>query len=169
MGRNAIETVMGAAVLLVAAVFVYFAYNTAQIRAVTGYEVSARFFKIGGLSKGSDVRISGIKVGTVLTSTLDPKTFDAVVSLSIRPDIQLPVDTSATISSSGMLGDKYVLLAPGEAQEILAPGAEITNTKDFRSLEDQVGEIIFLATGGSEGEANGGGLDSGPGLDGPGQ
>jgi len=150
MGRNAIETVMGAAVLLVAAVFVYFAYNTAQIKAVTGYEVSARFFKVGGLSKGSDVRISGIKVGTVMSNVLDPVTFDAVVNMSIRPDIKLPADTVATISSSGLLGDKYVMLMPGQADETLTEGSEIANTKDFKSLEDQVGEIIFLATGGDE-------------------
>lgn len=152
MGRNAIETVMGAAVLLVAAVFVYFAYNTAQIKAVTGYEVSARFFKIGGLGKGSDVRISGIKVGTVTSNTLDPVTFDAIVTMSLRPDIKLSTDTVATIASSGMLGDKYVMLLPGEGKEQLAVGGVITKTKDFRSLEDQVGEIIFLATGGDEGQ-----------------
>jgi len=150
MGRNAIETVMGAAVLLVAAVFVYFAYNTAQIKAVTGYEVSARFFKIGGLGKGSDVRISGIKVGTVVSNTLDPVTFDAIVTMSIRPDIKLSTDTVATISSSGMLGDKYVMLLPGQSQEKLGTGGVIGKTKDFRSLEDQVGEIIFLATGGED-------------------
>lgn len=150
MGRNAIETVMGAAVLLVAAVFVYFAYNTAQIKAVTGYEVTARFFKIGGLGKGSDVRISGIKVGTVMSNTLDPVTFDAIVTMSIRPDIKLSTDTIATIASSGMLGDKYVMLLPGEGKEQLAVGGVITKTKDFRSLEDQVGEIIFLATGGDD-------------------
>jgi len=150
MGRNAIETVMGAAVLLVAAVFVYFAYNTAQIKAVTGYEVSARFFKIGGLGKGSDVRISGIKVGTVISNTLDPVTFDAIVTMSLRPDIKLSTDTVATIASSGMLGDKYVMLLPGQGKEQLAVGGVITKTKDFRSLEDQVGEIIFLATGGDE-------------------
>jgi len=152
MGRNAIETVMGAAVLLVAAVFVYFAYNTAQIKAVTGYEVSARFFKIGGLGKGSDVRISGIKVGTVISNTLDPVTFDAIVTMSLRPDIKLSTDTVATIASSGMLGDKYVMLLPGQGKEQLAVGGVITKTKDFRSLEDQVGEIIFLATGGDEGQ-----------------
>jgi len=152
MGRNAIETVMGAAVLLVAAVFVYFAYNTAQIKAVTGYEVSARFFKIGGLGKGSDVRISGIKVGTVISNTLDPVTFDAIVTMSLRPDIKLSTDTVATIASSGMLGDKYVMLLPGQGKEQLAIGGVITKTKDFRSLEDQVGEIIFLATGGDEGQ-----------------
>ncbi|MBL4615962.1 MAG: outer membrane lipid asymmetry maintenance protein MlaD [Magnetovibrio sp.] len=148
MGRNAIETVMGAAVLLVAAVFVYFAINTAQIKAVTGYEIDARFFKVGGLGKGSDVRISGIKVGTVVSSSLDPVTYDAVVTMTIRPDIKLASDTVATIASSGMLGDKYVMLVPGQSDTFLAAGDLITDTKDFKSLEDQVGEIIFLATGG---------------------
>lgn len=151
MGRNAIETVMGAAVLLVAALFVYFAYNTAQIKAVTGYELSARFFKVGGLSKGSDVRVSGIKVGTVTDSRLDPVTYDAVVTLSISPDVKLPVDTEATIASSGMLGDKYIMLLPGNDTAMLESGAAIARTKDYRSLEDQVGEIIFLATGGDNG------------------
>ena len=148
MGRNAIETVLGAAVLLVAGLFVYFAYNTAQIKAVTGYEVSARFFKVGGLAKGSDVRISGIKVGTVTDSSLDPVTFDAVITMSISPDVKLPADTAATIASSGLLGDKYIMLLPGNETARLETGGLIANTKDYRSLEDQVGEIIFLATGG---------------------
>lgn len=155
MGRNAIETVMGAAVLLVAGLFVYFAYNTAQIKAVTGYEVTARFFKIGGLSKGSDVRISGIKVGTVVDSRLDPVTYDAVLTLSISPEVKLPADTQATIASSGMLGDKYVMLLPGKDTAMLEANSTIANTKDFRSLEDQVGEIIFLATGGENGGNSG--------------
>jgi len=150
MGRNAIETIMGAAVLLVAGFFVYFAYNTAQIKAVSGYELNARFFKIGGLGKGSDVRISGIKIGTVLENRLDPVTFDAVVVMSIRPDVKLPADTVASIASSGMLGDKYIQLVPGSDTAILEAGSDIANTKDYRSLEDQVGEIIFLATGGED-------------------
>lgn len=148
MGRNVIETIMGGAVLVVAGVFVYFAYNTAEVKAVTGYEITARFYKIGGLTKGSDVRISGIKVGTVISNRLDPETFDAVVTLSITPEIKLPGDTQAIISSSGLMGDKYVSLETGTAAEIIQPGGEITSTKDFRSLEDQVGEIIFLASGG---------------------
>jgi len=152
MGRNAIETVMGGAVLVVAAMFVYFASNTAQVSKVTGYELSARFFKVGGLTSGSDVRISGIKIGSVTDSSLDPETFDAVVTLSIRSDIKLPTDTVAAIASSGMLGDKYLQLIPGNEKTVLEVGSEILKTKDYRSLEDQVGEIIFLATGG-DGEA----------------
>ncbi|GAB6053590.1 outer membrane lipid asymmetry maintenance protein MlaD [Magnetospira thiophila] len=146
MRSNMVETVMGAVVLLVAAMFVFFAYNTAQVRAVSGYEVKAAFFKLGGLSRGADVRISGIKVGTVLDRALDPKTYDAVVTLSISRDIQLPTDTVASIGSEGILGGKYIRLMPGQSTEMLAAGGQITHTQDFRSLEDQVGEIIFLAT-----------------------
>ncbi|CCQ73703.1 Putative toluene tolerance protein Ttg2C (fragment) [Magnetospira sp. QH-2] len=137
---------MGAVVLLVAAMFVFFAYNTAQVSAVSGYKVTAAFFKLGGLSVGADVRISGIKVGTVMDRHLDPQTYDAVVTLSISPDVKLPADTVASIGSEGILGGKYIRLTPGQATEMVAAGGALTRTQDYRSLEDQVGEIIFLAT-----------------------
>jgi len=150
MGRNAIETVMGAVVLMMAGMFLYFAYTTAEIKTVQGYDVSAAFYKIGGLNKGSDVRINGIKIGTVVEQDLDPETFDAVVRMSIVSDIKLPVDTTAAIASEGILGGKYVRLEPGTQKTYLADGGAITKIKDFTSLEDQVGKIIFLATGSSD-------------------
>ena len=149
MGRNMIESVMGGVVLMVAALFVFFGYEMADVEAVRGYEVQAVFSRIGGLARGSDVRVSGIKVGTVVDHALDPVTFDAVVTLSISPEFKLPSDTKASITSEGLLGEKYVRLEPGTASDVIAAGAEITDTYDYRSLEDQVGEIIFLATGGS--------------------
>ena len=153
MRRNAIETVMGAVVLLVAGVFVFFAYDMAQVKAVEGYEVTALFYKIGGLNEGSDVRISGIKVGTVIDHELDSESYDARVRMTITREVKLPVDTVASIASEGLLGGKYVRLEPGTDKSYIKDGGTITKTKDFRSLEDQVGEIIFLATGGDEGGA----------------
>ena len=147
MRRNAFETILGALVLLVAGVFVFFAYNTAQVKSIDGYALKARFFKIGGLTAGSDVRINGIKVGTVVSAELDNETYDAVVTMSIKPEIRLPKDTAAGIGSEGIIGGKYVRLRPGLEKSIMPPGGIITKTKDFRSLEDHVGEIIFLATG----------------------
>lgn len=149
--RSTIETVMGAVVLLIAGMFVYVAYTTAQISTEDGYEVTATFFKVGGLTAGSDVRINGIKVGTVSGLNLDRQTYDAVVHLSIAGNIQLPTDTVAAIGSEGILGGKYVRIDPGSAGETIAAGGQIERTQDFRSLEDQVGEIIFLATGGEDG------------------
>ena len=153
MRRNAIETVMGAVVLLVAAVFVFFSYDMVQVKAVEGYEVTALFYKIGGLNEGSDVRISGIKVGTVIDHNLDPESYDARVRMTITGEVKLPLDTVASIASEGLLGGKYVRLEPGTDKSYIKGGGTITKTKDFRSLEDQVGEIIFLATGGDEGGA----------------
>ncbi len=150
MRRNAIETVMGAVVLLVAALFVYVAYTSAQVGAAAGYPVQASFGKVGGLAVGSDVRISGIKVGTVAARTLDPQSYDAIVTLSIADSIKLPEDTIASIASEGPLGGRYVRLEPGHAQATIPPGGTIRETRGFRSLEDQVGEIIFLATGKSD-------------------
>ena len=148
MGKNAIETVMGAVVLMVAGVFVYFAYSMAGVEAVQGYQVTALFYKIGGLKEGSDVRVNGIKVGNVVKLGLDSETYDAVVTVSISGDLRLPVDTVASIASAGLMGGKYVRIEPGTEKKFLADGGRFTKTKDFRSLEDQVGEIIFLATGG---------------------
>ena len=148
MGRNSVETVLGAVVLIVAGAFLFFAINVAQVKAVQGYEISANFLKIGGLSKGSDVRVNGIKIGTVTDRRLDPKTFDAIVVMSILPDVKLPKDTVATIGSEGILGGKYVRLKPGRSADMVAPGGKLGKTEDFKSLEDQVSEIIFLATGG---------------------
>ena len=148
MRSNAVETVLGAVVLIVAGFFLVFALNTAQVRATDGYTVSAAFLKVGGLSKGSDVRMNGIKIGTVGELILDPETYDAIVTMSIRDDVQLPVDSVASIESAGIVGGKFVGIQPGGADELLADAGRIARTKDFRSLEDQVGEIIFLATGG---------------------
>jgi len=150
MKRNPIETVLGAVVLLVAAMFLVFAYSIADLKAVTGYEVRASFLKVGGLERGSDVRISGIDVGTVTAQTLNPETFQAQVVMSIEPGIVLPTDTEATIVSDGLLGGKYINLVPGRSTDRIAAGGAIARTRDYQSLEDLVGQIIFLATNSGE-------------------
>ena len=146
MKRNAIETVLGAVVLVVAAMFLAFAYSTANIRSVKGYPIVADFVKVGGLTRGSDVRISGITIGTVSDQQLDPKTFNARVTMTIKPTVHLPTDTEASIVGEGLLGGKYVNLVPGQAKDLIAPGGKVARARDFQSLEDMVGQIIFLAT-----------------------
>ena len=126
--------------------FLVFAYSASDLRAVTGYDVTAAFLKVGGLERGSDVRISGINVGTVTAQNLDPKTFEARVTMSISADVTLPTDTTAAIVSDGLLGGKYINLIPGQATDRIGAGGAITRTRDFQSLEELVGEIIVLAT-----------------------
>jgi phospholipid/cholesterol/gamma-HCH transport system substrate-binding protein len=149
MTRNVLETLLGAVVLIVAVGFLAFAYNTSQVQQDGGYELIARFDKVDGLERGSDVRISGIKVGSVLDQTLDPETYRAEVRFSLREDIQLPADTSAAVVSNGLLGGKYLALVPGGDIEMLEPGGEVTLTQSAVNLEDLIGHMIF-SQGGEE-------------------
>ena len=146
MTRNLAETVMGGVVLAIAATFVWIFVQATQIQSVKGYEVSAKFLKVAGLTRGSDVRISGINVGSVTGRTLDTENFEAVIRISIKPDVKLPKDTIAAIASDGLLGGAYIRLKPGRAKETLVAGDIIAKTEDFDSVEDQVRRIIFLAT-----------------------
>ena len=150
MTRNLLETLLGAVVLAVAIGFLTFAYNTSQVTENGGYELIARFDKVDGLERGSDVRISGIKVGTVLDQTLDPETYRAEVRFSLREDIQLPADTSAAVVSNGLLGGKYLALVPGGDIEMLQPGGEVTLTQSAVNLEDLIGHMIFSQGGGEQ-------------------
>ena len=147
MRGNVIETVMGAVVLVVAALFLVFAYKTSQLRAVSGYQVSAEFSRVDGIRQGSDVRISGIKIGSVVTDDLDPKSFLAVVRMSIDPVVQLPDDTVAEIISAGLLGDKYMSLVPGGSDKVIPPGGKITYTQSSVSLENLIGQMMFSTPG----------------------
>jgi phospholipid/cholesterol/gamma-HCH transport system substrate-binding protein len=143
MSRNAVETVMGAVVLVVAALFLFFAYSTSQVRAVSGYELTARFNRVEGLRDGGDVRISGIKVGSIVSQELDPKSFVAIVKISVDPSIKLPVDTVATITSSGLFGDKFLSLEPGNEDQTIKPGGALEHTQSPMSLESLIGQYIF--------------------------
>ncbi|MBV8335660.1 MAG: outer membrane lipid asymmetry maintenance protein MlaD [Alphaproteobacteria bacterium] len=159
MTGNVIETVMGGVVLVVAALFLFFAYTTSQVRAVSGYQVTAQFERVGSLRDGSDVRIAGVKVGSVVAETLDPKTFLATVTLSINPAYKLPEDTVAEITSNGLLGEQYLLLAPGGEEQTIPPGGQIKFTQSPVNLESLIGQMIFSQPSGQkkpgEGEAPG--------------
>jgi phospholipid/cholesterol/gamma-HCH transport system substrate-binding protein len=146
MKRSLVETFLGGVVVIVAVGFFIFALQATEVGAVDGYGLKARFLKVGGLEVGSDVRISGVKVGTVTDRQLDTVSFEAIVLFTVRSDLQLPVDTQAVVTSEGLLGNKYLRLIPGSASDIVAHGSEIAQTRDYRTLEDTVSEIIFLAT-----------------------
>jgi len=165
MSRNAVETVMGAVVLVVAAVFLFFAYSTSQVSATTGAIYTAQFDRIDGIRDGTDVRISGVKVGQVVSQRLDPKTFYAIMTLSIDPGIKLPKDTVASIRMNGLLGDKYVGLEPGNDDEVIPPGGKFEHTQAGMDLEAIIGKAIFGQTTpkkGDGGAAEDGGASAAP-------
>lgn len=143
MKSNLLEVVMGAVVLIVSVFFVIFAYSTSQWQPSTGYEIYAKFDRIDGIMRGSDVRLSGVKVGTVKDIRLDPHTYLAVVNISVAPHIQLPKDSAAEIVSDGLLGGKFLSLVPGGEDEHIPRGGEIKHTQAAVSLESLIGQFIF--------------------------
>ena len=147
MNKKPVETIMGIVVLLVAVLFLLFAYRVSNLQVVKGYELNAKFLKVGGLNVGSDVRINGIKIGTVTAQKLSSDDYMVDVSLSISPEIKLPVDSTISITNDGLMGNKFVKIEPGKSRTFLKNGDTIEDTQDFKTLEDMVGEIIFMVTG----------------------
>jgi phospholipid/cholesterol/gamma-HCH transport system substrate-binding protein len=147
MGRNLVETLMGAFVLGLAIVFLVFAYGRAGLKTTDGYTLVGKFDRIDGLAQGSDVRMSGIKIGTVTAQTLDPKTYLAVLTLNVRNDVKLPRDSSARVASDGLLGDKYLSITPGGEDAMLTAGQEIQHTQGSVDIVSLVGRMLFTQTG----------------------
>ena len=159
MRRNIVETVMGALVLAVAVLFLVFAYNGSNLRAAGGYDLVARFNRVDGLASGAEVRLSGIKIGTVVREELDPKTYLAVVHLAINDNVKLPVDSTAKIQSDSLLSASHVNLEPGGDEKMMANGDEIKYTQDPINLGDLIGRFIFSNAqkgGGKAGDQGGG-------------
>ena len=146
MGRNIVETIIGALVLCVAGIFVVYAFTTTEASTPRGYEIVARFDRADGLKRGSDVTLSGIKVGTVTSLELD-KDFNAVVHMAIRREVKLPADTYARIVSESLLGGMVILLEPGGSQQFLADGSRISKTQGSILLADLIARLIFGGVG----------------------
>ncbi len=144
--RSATELLTGLAVLLIAAGFLFYAVIHSGRSSASGYPLIARFDHIDGLLVGSDVRLAGVKVGSVSSARIDPQTYLAVVTLSLQDNIQLPKDSSAEITSDGLLGGKFLSLTPGGDTTMLKPGQTITITQSSVSLEQLLGKFIFSVT-----------------------
>ena len=152
MAGSAAETVIGAVVLVAAGAFLVYAANTAEVSAREGYPLVAKFRRAEGISQGGDVRIAGVKVGTIRSMELDPASYQAVLTLSIRDGIELPEDSDAKITSASLLGDSFIALTPGASDIMLEPGGEIQFTQGSVNLID----LATRAVAGSGGELDGG-------------
>jgi phospholipid/cholesterol/gamma-HCH transport system substrate-binding protein len=143
MRDNMIEAIMGTLVLIIASFFLVFAYTSSKGGVYTGYPLMANFDRIDGLTVGNDVRISGVKVGSIMSIGIDSKTFLAKVTLSVRNGLALPIDTAAEITSESLMGGKYMALVPGGDTQTLKPGEDITYTQSAVSLESLLGKYLF--------------------------
>jgi phospholipid/cholesterol/gamma-HCH transport system substrate-binding protein len=127
--------------------------NLTEVTGEEGYRVTARFENISGLKVRSPVTVAGVRVGRVTDIGYDPNTYEAVVTMQIGHQYdQLPLDTSASILTSGLLGEKYVGLEPGGDIEMMVQGSEIMLTQSSLVLENLIGQFLFSkATEGDEG------------------
>jgi phospholipid/cholesterol/gamma-HCH transport system substrate-binding protein len=146
MNTKSTETLVGLFVLLGLAALLFLALKAANLTSFSTestYPLSARFDNIGGLKVRAPVRSAGVTVGRVTAITLDPKTYQGVVSMDIRVGFQFPKDSSAKILTSGLLGDQYIGLEPGADDANFAPGATIAQTQSALVLENLIGQLIF--------------------------
>jgi phospholipid/cholesterol/gamma-HCH transport system substrate-binding protein len=136
------ETGVGAVVILAAAGFLAYSLTVGGSVRPHGYEVRARFGEVGSLAPGAVVSVAGVKIGTVSSIKLDPKTFLATTTLDLDPAIPLPADSTAKIASDGLMGASHVAIEPGGATETLKPGAEIENTQGAVDVFNLISQFV---------------------------
>ncbi|MCC7283053.1 MAG: outer membrane lipid asymmetry maintenance protein MlaD [Acetobacteraceae bacterium] len=164
MRKSFAEIAVGAAVVLAAAVFLFYAVGHSGRSSGGGYTLTADFDRIDGLPQGADVRISGVKVGTVETQALNYDTFQAVLTFRVDRRIKLPDDSSAEIQSESLLGGKFVALVPGGSEKIIPEGGRIRLTQSAMNLEQLIGRFIFGGAPGGEGHGSTGQGSTGQGA-----
>lgn len=135
MAENTTEVIAGAAVLAAAVGFLVYAGQTSGFGGGgDSYDLTASFRAVDGISVGTDVRLAGVKVGTITDLRLNPETFYADAVVAVDKAIILPDDSAILVSSEGLLGGNYIEIVPGGSLDTLAPGAEIEDTQGSVSL-----------------------------------
>jgi phospholipid/cholesterol/gamma-HCH transport system substrate-binding protein len=129
MQNGFVETLLGAAVVAVAVFFFYYGWSSTGAGTVAGYELAARFDRVDGVAVGTDVRMAGIKIGSVTSQELDQKSYRALLKMNIKQGIALPEDSSVKVASEGLLGGTYLSVSPGGSDDMLKPGAEFATTQ----------------------------------------
>jgi phospholipid/cholesterol/gamma-HCH transport system substrate-binding protein len=128
--------------------FVCFAWLAVRLGGVNlfgdeSYTVQARFGSVSGLKPGAAVEIAGVSVGKVTAIELDTEYFEALVEMDIDNGVDLQEDVIASIRTAGIIGDRYVSITPGGAEELLGEGDEIFETESAINLEELVSKYIF--------------------------
>ena len=141
--RNAGELIAGAIVLAVAAGFLGYAVANTGRSPVAGYTLHAAFDNISGISVGSPVRLAGVQVGSVTGARIDTQTYRAVLTFTVQRSLQLPDDSSAQITTEGLLGGNSLSLTPGGSEKMIADGGQITITQSAANIEDLLGKFIY--------------------------
>lgn len=155
MGHNVFETILGAVVLALAGLFLTFAYSSADLHKVRGYTVTANFPMVDGVKEGTDVKINGVRIGSVAGMALNtdpgPNQYLVTVTLTLDNSVQLPTDSIALVSSESLLGGKYMSLEPGVEESMIRNDGtgRITRTQAPMRLDDLIGQLIYSNKRGS--------------------
>lgn len=138
---NRTEALVGLAVVLIALAFVFLAWQrTGGGRG--GLQVTALFPSASGIAVGSDVRVAGVRVGSVSAQRLDPESLQAEVTLALHDGLRIPADSSAAITTESLLGGSFIALTPGGAEEPLKHGDTILDTQGAVDMMSLIGGVI---------------------------
>ena len=150
MTHSTTEVTIGAAVLALAVGFAVYAGQISGFGSGGGgYPLSASFRSAEGVSLGTDVRLAGVKVGTVTGIALDPQTFRATTTFTVNDDVPVPDDSSVVISSEGLLGGNFVEILPGGSPFNYEAGDEVLDTQGAVSL---ISLLMKFVASGAEGD-----------------
>lgn len=147
MAENRAEIIAGFAVVALAAGFLAYAGAGRMGGGDGRYPLTASFRAADGISVGTDVRLAGVKVGTVSGMVLNPQTYFADVEFMIDRKVQLSSDSAALVSSEGLLGGNFIELIPGGADDVLPAGGQIEDTQGSVSL---ITLLLRFVTGGED-------------------
>lgn len=145
MNQTKLEYLVGGFVLLGLAAIIYLTVKLGSGSLVGGdtYRLEARFTSASGLNTGGSVHVAGVPVGRVEAIRVDPQDFSAIVEMSVLKGLNLPTDSMASIKTTGLIGDKFILLSPGADETYLEPGARITMTESSVDIESLIGKMAF--------------------------
>lgn len=144
--EKVLETVIGFVILLVAAIFIFYAQKKAGLHEIVGYTLVAKFDRADGIRPGTDVKVSGIKVGFVTSAKIDPVSYLAIVEMRIDSALPIPIDSSVSVSTDGILGGKHLAITPGGDTEVLRPGDEVKYTQGSINLESLLSKFMFSSS-----------------------
>ncbi len=148
MASHASEVIVGGAVVAAAVGFMVYASQFSGLGPQGDiYPLTASFRSAEGVTVGTDVRLAGVKVGTVTGLDLDPQTFRATATFSIQDGIELPDDTAVMVASEGLLGGTFIEVLPGGSPFNYEPGDEILDTESSVSI---ISLLLKFVAGGDE-------------------
>jgi len=147
--KSSLEFTVGLFIVIGLMAVVYLAVNLGNVGVLTekAYPLKARFVSSSGLVEGAFVEVGGVRVGTVENIHVDYKSYESIVEMSLDQNIKLQDDAIASIRTSGIIGDKFVKIAPGGSETYLEPGDEIVETESSISLEELISKYIFESGG----------------------